>query len=458
MRFCVFCLAALWMIVCGCVSVDRDAQRAIDALRSGNNAQAEAWSTDLAEDSYYSKNLGVVEAGRVAMLSGRFADGVRRFRSAMDSAVDRTESEPKLKVGDLANTAMSSTITDDRTREYYLPPYELNMAIEYGILSQIFTGKREDALADARLAVYVQDSFAGLYGADATSEPEGMTEQARGLIEEQNSALESMIAASRNSWENPLLWWLTGVLFEADGDLEAAWQSYRKASAVKPECAVFAKDAARAEGSATPRSGRSKLIVMYEQDFVPVRESLKIPVPIYTGFSFDIPKYSTTTLVERVSVSGCKHGCEAGVAVDVCSLAARDLKEKLPGIIVRNLTRAAVQAGAQASANAAGNNYVKLAVFAGNMVVSAIRRADTRSWVTLPAMQHIWCDSDMSPGEYSLCVGADGSSIPVKVSLSPGETRIVWIAKTGTVWHGVSACIGGAGAPLLDLRGKEIKR
>jgi hypothetical protein len=285
-----------------------------------------------------------------------------------------------------------------------------------------------------------------------------MTEQARGLIEEQNAALESMIAASRNSWENPLLWWLTGVLFEADGDLEAAWQSYRKASAVKPECAVFAKDAARAEGSATPRSGRSKLIVMYEQDFVPIRESLKIPVPVYTGFSIDIPKYSTTTLAERVSVSGCEHGCEAGVAVDVCSLAARDLKEKLPGVIVRNLTRAAVQAGAQAGANAAGNNYVKLAVFAGNMVVSAIRRADTRSWSTLPAMQHIWCDSDMPPGEYSLCVGADGSSIPVKVPLSPGETRIVWIAKTGAVWHGVSACIGGAGAPLLDLSGKEIKK
>jgi hypothetical protein len=263
MRFCVFCSAALLVTFCGCVSVDRDAQRAVAALRSGNNAQAEAWSTDLAEDSYYSKNLGVVEAGRVAMLSGRFADGVRRFRSAMDSAVDRTESEPKLKAGDLANTAMSSTITDDRTREYYLPPYELNMAIEYGILSQIFTGKREDALVDARLAVYVQDSFAGLYGADATSEPEGMTEQARGMIEEQNASLESIIAASRNSWENPLLWWLTGVLFEADGDLEAAWQSYRKASAVKPECAVFAKDAARAEGSATPRSGRSKLIVMY---------------------------------------------------------------------------------------------------------------------------------------------------------------------------------------------------
>jgi hypothetical protein len=49
MRSCVFCSAALLMTFCGCVSVDRDAQQAVAALRSGNNAQAEAWSTDLAK-------------------------------------------------------------------------------------------------------------------------------------------------------------------------------------------------------------------------------------------------------------------------------------------------------------------------------------------------------------------------------------------------------------------------
>jgi hypothetical protein len=142
----------------------------------------------------------------------------------------------------------------------------------------------------------------------------------------------------------------------------------------------------------------------------------------------------------------------------MCALAARDLKEKLPGVIVRNLTRAVVQAGAQAGVNASGNGYAKLAVFAGNMVISAIRSADTRSWVTLPAKQHVWSDNDMTPGLYELAIDANGSRIPVKVPLAAGETRIVWVARTGTIWHGVSACAGGVGAPLLDLSGKEIKK
>lgn len=449
----------LSIVVCGCVSVDRDAERAVNALRTGNNALAEEWSVDLAEDSFYSRNLGLVEAGRVAMLSGKFGEGSRRFREAMDSAVDRTEAEPKIKAGDLANTAMASTITDDRTREYYLPPYEINMAIEYGILSQIFEGRREDALVDARLAVYVQDSLAGLYGANEGAEPEGMSDQARSIIEEQNAALETMIASTRNSWENPLLWWLTGVLFEADGDAGMALQSYRKAAAVMPGCPLFAKDAAREESGLTPRAGKAKLIVIYEQDFVPMREAVKIPVPVYTGFSIDIPRYSSAgNPAESVTVSGPAQGAPAFAAVDVCALAARDLKEKLPGVIVRNLTRAAVQAGAQAGVNAAGNNYVKLAVFAGNMVVSAIRLADTRSWVTLPSRQHVWCDDEMEPGLNELTIDASGNRISVKVPLASGETRIVWVARTGAVWHGASACVGGAGAPLLDLNGKEIKR
>jgi uncharacterized membrane protein YsdA (DUF1294 family) len=250
-------------LVCGCVSIDKDAKEAVDALRTGNCALAEKWSADRADDSFYSANLGQVEAGRVAMLAGKYSEGSRRFRAAVDSAVDRTEASPKLKMGDLANTAMSSVVTDDRTREYYLPPYEINMALTYGIMTQLLDRRRDSALVDARLAVYVQDSFAGLYGADAAKKSDGMTDQAKKIVEDQNAALETMIASTRNSWENPLLWWLTGVLFEADGDAGAAWQSYRKAAAIMPGCPFFAKDSARADGPTTPRQGRSKLIVIY---------------------------------------------------------------------------------------------------------------------------------------------------------------------------------------------------
>lgn len=444
--------------VCGCVSVDEEAKKAVDALRTGNCAVAEKWSADLADDSFYSANLGHVEAGRVAMLAGKYSEGSRRFRAAVDSAVDRTEASPKLKMGDIANTAMASVVTDDRTREYYLPPYEINMALTYGIMTQLLEGRRDSALVDARLAVYVQDSFAGLYGADVKKDPDGIDSQSKSIIDEQNAALESMIASTRNSWENPLLWWLTGVLFEADGDAGAAWQSYRKAAAIMPGCPFFAKDSSRADGHTTPRQGRSKLVVIYEQDFVPMRESLKVPVPIYTGFSIDIPKYGDSAIIpETVSVHNGTANSAAFAALDVRSLAARDLKDQLPGIIVRNITRAAAQAGAQAGVNAAGNQYAQIAVFAGNMIVSAIRRADTRSWITLPAVQHVWCDDDMAAGSYELSVVVNGNAIPVKVTLAPGETRLVWVAKTGNVFHGASTSIGGRGSATSDLNGKEIQ-
>jgi hypothetical protein len=125
---------------------------------------------------------------------------------------------------------------------------------------------------------------------------------------------------------------------------------------------------------------------------------------------------------------------------------------------VRNLTRAAVQAGAQAAVNASGSAAAKLAVLAGNAVLSAVRRADTRSWVTLPARQYVWCDPAMAPGVYDIGVRAGARTVAVHVPLAAGETRLVWIAATGAVTRGASVTLGGTGAGVLDLNGKEINR
>ena len=447
------------LAVGGCVSVDEDARDAINALSSGNDAKAVAWSDELADESHYSRNLGAVEAGRVNLLAGNYQASEVRFRNAVDSAVDRSESAPKMKASDLANTALASTVTDDRTREYYLPPYEINLAIEYGIVAQAINGRLDDALVDARLAVYVQDTLAETYGADVAKDGEGGDATTQKMIEEQSGALDEMIASTRNSWENPVLWWLTGVLFEADGQSDMALQSYRKASAIKPDNAVFKADAARAEKQVTPAPDKAKLVIVYDQGFVPRRESLKVPIPIYTGFAIDIPKYSDNGFAyDNVSVVGSAGApVAASPALDVRSLAARDLKEKLPGVIIRNVTRAAVQAGAQAAVNAAGNEYAQIAVFAGNMIVSAIRRADTRSWATLPVAQQVWRDDTMEPGVYDVELYVNGGKTVARVPLAAGETRLLWLASTGGSIRGASAPIGGRGAKgPTDLNGKEI--
>ncbi len=431
-----FCLLLVALV--GCVSVDEDARAAREAVRAGAPAQAVAWAETVAAESVYSKSLGTVEAGRLALLAGDSAKAERWFRAAVDSAVDRKESSPDIKLGDVGNTVLAATVTDDRTRTYYLAPYEINLALGYGILAELMNGKREDALVDARLAVYIQDSLAKTYGADlqkaaASSDAQATSAGAR-VCADQSAALREMMAATRNSWENPVLWWLTGALFEADGETEMAGQAYRKAAACRPDNPVFAKAAARADANVrTPARGCAKLLVLYEEGLVPQRESLKIPVPIYTAMSIDIPTYGDKTAYRpnAVAISGLTNLVAAAPALDVRALAARDLDERLPGVVVRNITRAAVQAGAQAAVNANGNEYAQLAVFAANAVVSAMRRADTRSWVTLPDGQQVWSEDAMPPGAYKLGVAVNGRTISVPVTLAAGDVKLVWIADCG---------------------------
>ena len=274
-------------VFAGCVSVEEDARAAREAIRAGTPAAAVAWGEDLAINSTYSKNLGTVEAGRLALLAGDAGKAEQWFRAAIDSAVDRKENTPDIKLGDVGNALLAATVTDDRTRDYYLAPYEINLALGYGILAELMDGKREDALVDARLAVYIQDSLAKTYGEDleksSASSDAQATSAGAGICANESAALQEMMASTRNSWENPVLWWLTGALFESDGEMEMAAQSYRKAAACRPDNPVFVSATARADrGVRTPERGRAKLLVLYEEGLVPQRESLKIPVPIYT--------------------------------------------------------------------------------------------------------------------------------------------------------------------------------
>ena len=451
MSFRLTAFAALCLLA-GCLSYDQGAANAVASIGRGDAASALKWSEDLAESSRSSR-LGTVESGRICMLAGSNTLAEACFRKAIDAAIDHKESDPVIKLGDAAGTAMAATVTDDWSIEYYLSPYEINLALEYGILAQLFNGRREDALVDARLACYVQDKLGDEYGADLKKreDTEGQrdAEKTKGEVErisgEQNQALNEMIAATRNSWENPVLWWLTGVLLEADGDWEGAAQSYRRAGTTGAGNPFFEADLKRADtGLRTPTAGKSKLVVIFEDGFVPRRAALKIPLRIYATMSIDIPTYRNVgAYVPRsVSFAGSKGATPAALGLNVRSLAGRTLSEAMPGIITRNVTRAAVNVGIQVAGRASGNDYVKLGAEIANLIMVCARDADTRSWVTLPDAQYVWCDSDMAPGDYQFGVTVDGVSSTLPVSLAAGETKLLWISNCGGGLRHQCAIIG----------------
>ena len=452
MGFRLTACAALCLLLAGCLSYDQGAANAVAAIGRGDAAAALKWSEDLA-DSSRSSRLGVVETGRISMLAGSNTLAEACFRKAIDAAIDHQEKDPVIKLGDAAGTAMAATVTDDWSIEYYLSPYEINLALEYGILAQLFNGRREDALVDARLAIYVQDKLGDEYGADLKKREEtggqGDPEKTRGevdrIVGEQNVGLNEMIAATRNSWENPVLWWLTGVLLEADGDWEGAGQSYRRAGTTGAGNPFFEADMKRVDtGLRTPTAGMSKLVVIFEDGFVPRRAALKIPLRLYATMSIDIPTYQNVGAYapRTVLFAGSKGATPAALGLNVRSLAGRTLSEAMPGIITRNVTRAAVNVGIQAAGRASGNNYVKLGAEIANLIMVCAREADTRTWVTLPEAQYVWCDGDMVPGDYQFGVTVDGVSSTVPVSLAAGETKLMWISNCGGGFRHQCAIIG----------------
>ena len=122
----------------------------------------------------------------------------------------------------------------------------------------------------------------------------------------------------------------------------------------------------------------------------------------------------------------------------------------MPGIITRNVTRAAVNVGLEVAGrsayHASDKRGVGAAILVGveiaNLIMVCSRDADTRTWVTLPEAQYVWCDGDLAPGDYQFGVTVDGVSSTVPVSLAAGETKLLWISDCGGGLRHQCAIIG----------------
>jgi uncharacterized protein len=185
------------------------------------------------------------------------------------------------------------------------------------------------------------------------------------------------------------------------------------------------------------------------------RQAEKIPLPIpdfqgtITIISIDFPFYNDPAYTPTPLVI-TDNGTELGTAepaVYLQSLAYRDLKEKMPGIITRNVTRAVTKVAAQQVANQAGDSF-KYGMMALNAISSVAATSDTRAWYSLPMGTQLY-RGPISAGTHLLeCRSpTSGTVMNIPVTVSEGETRLVWIADTGGIAVAATASLTGKGLP-----------
>lgn len=438
-------------------------------LRRGNDLPGVRWSEGL-KSSVYSKELGLLESGRIRMLSGDFLGSSTNFAKLIDGSIEQSDSGPVVRIGDFGSELLAGTVADDRARPYRVPAYEFIGALQYQMLNHIILGSHEAAAVEARRAVFAQDQIAERYAAEVDqAQAKAMSDsgQAYGAVEARIADLAPVIDLTRSSFESGLAWYLCGVVLEHDGDAANAALAYRKAWELVPDNAYVRHDFLRTLRSQNPElyrslSGRvgegggdrasNEILVVVEEGLISQRGALKIPIPVpglpvLASADFPIyedPPYSASNF--GVFCDGQALG-NSSFALAVQSLAYRDLRERMPGVVLRNVTRAGTRAAAQYAANQI-NDYTKFGVMLFNAISMAVNEADTRSWCTLPMAAHIF-RGGVEAGSHTVELrnSVTGRRMSIPVEVATGESRLIWVADIGGNARVATASLDGSGAP-----------
>ncbi|MFQ2172056.1 COG3014 family protein [Aeromonas rivipollensis] len=404
------------------------------------------------DDTYV---LDQLEKGRIAWLAGQDAISKQGFAAA-DSRLAWEDNQARYRLSQGLAQA-GSLLTNDQTMAYRAPDYERTMLHHYLALNYLQRGDAEGALVEVRRANQVQE-LALKARADEVRKAKEKSEESeadgemRQLMSRGAPELDRLIGQVKNGFQNAYTFYFSGVLYEAAGDLNDAWVDYQRGYQIAPDNQSL-QDAllrlARLRGSADElketekkvgrkapplAKDRGQLVVLFEDGLIPARREIFLPLPISTSsgdfrtFTVAVPYYDNRASdTGPLTVSVGKQAGRTSSLVRLEALAAKDLQERLPGMLTRQALRLVAKEQLRRSAAKEGGDV-------GNILVGIFNtlseRADTRSWLTLPAEASSW-QGVLPAGEVQLQLGAGSAMRTLPLTVHAGRTTLVWVQRLG---------------------------
>lgn len=200
-------------------------------------------------------------------------------------------------------------------------------------------------------------------------------------------------------------------------------------------------------------ASEGELVVLYEDEFVPQKQEVKIPVPLpslntVVAIAFPIYQVGGDDVVPLSVAEGAVSLGATEPICDVSALAVKSLKEQIPEIVTRQVIRTtskAIAANAvnsatraatakRATQNNAGAEFAGMLIQLGMTIYNvATENADLRSWTTLPRNAQIM-RIRLKPGSRTLRITrGDGTvAADVNVDVRPGGKTIVHVVRAGS--------------------------
>lgn len=372
--------------------------------------------------------LYLQELGRVAQLQGQREASRQAFAAAV-AAYDAEDASAKIQVSSLAATG-SSLITNDNARPYIAPDYERIFTRAYQALNYWAANDATGAAVEFRAAALEQQVAANKREKEIAKAEEEAEEnnidlnQFDGYFEGLNAVAGEVKASFQNAWT----FYLSALFWEAHGEYNDALVDYKKALEIHPGSDLLKEDVtrvSRAQDGHRPR-GQGMVAVLYEQGYVPPRRELSLPIPTIHGlFAVAFPTYSPADKPRPAPLTVTAQGASARTEVltDVGGLAAKHLKEQLPGMLVRQTLRATGKYNLQKKAN---DDFGPVGALLTQLFNLVSERADLRAWLSLPAYGQA-TRLLLPPGEQRLQLSTPGGGASLTVPVVEGGLTVIHV-------------------------------
>ncbi|MGB0894807.1 MAG: COG3014 family protein [Parashewanella sp.] len=382
------------------------------------------------------------ESGRIAQISGDFAKSQQLYHDAINAYL-YFDNQATISASDLGANA-SSLLLNDNAIPYKGASYERIMLHQYQALNYLFQKKYQGALVEVRRANQLQQTEQNKYAQSKRA----VRKLANGAVDAEINRLSRTSGSVTSSFLNAYSFYLTGLIHEILGEPNDAFIDYRKAAQIWPQNHFVGKDLVRlAKQLAMPQydqfkhrwgdvqgpaTNQGEVIILYESNFVPQKQSFTVPFPI-DGYvqSISLATYQNNPfLPTTASISGLPITLAAESITNIGDLAINALKEDMPLALARQAARvyAKWRLGQHVDRHKNQNEW-DLSSVAVQLFNVVTEQADLRSWLTLPAQAQI-ARQYVAQGSYNIAIsGSKQHNIQVKAR----HKTLVWAINTGYI-------------------------
>jgi hypothetical protein len=334
--------------------------------------------------------------------------------------------------------------------------------IDLAMVSAKKTAERETVIAQFNerkvLAIQEKESIERRRGAQVFSSVTAINGYPVNLID------SAEVRLLRNSYQSAAAHYLAGFIFEANNEPGLAAPGYRLALELKPSNPLFAKSLADLDQKITRtnlENNKAEVLIILETGSVPRLFTHR------TNISFSTRKGPRIVTIRLPTVSqpinsfrpnSVRLGGQLVLmheAVNLDAMVRRQLKDDMPGHVLKATTQAIVQILSQEAAQAAAernssDNGGPAGIFAALAVGVALSvgDADTRMWSTLPS--RIWMGRvELPKGIMELVVPTPNGPTTERVNLER-DYQVVHIRTLGS--RAIVTSSGDQNIPTSDPR------